>query len=120
MRAVKLEYDQMPWKRFRDNTGLKYKPVKMGNLGFSKFAWEAGVAEAWHSHDQEPQIVFCVSGKVEFGVRDERGDRTETLSAGDVILIEPGVPHRARAIEATEMLIIFSPMNRFDSDAITI
>ncbi|MDB5874513.1 MAG: Cupin domain [Ramlibacter sp.] len=120
MRAVKIEYEKMPWKQFRDNTGLQYKPVKMEGVGFSKYAWKAGVAEAWHVHDQEPQIVFCTSGKVEFGIRDEAGERTETLLPGDVILIQPGVTHRATSIEATEMLIIFSPMNRFDADALII
>lgn len=117
MRAVKLNYDALPWKQFRDNTGLHYKPVKVGHLGFSKFRWAAGVSEQWHSHDQEPQIVLCLSGRVEFGIRDGVSERTETLGPGEVILIEPGVTHRARVDEATELLIMFSPMSRFDADA---
>ncbi len=117
MRAVKLAYDALPWKQFRDNTGLHYKPVKVGGLGFSKFKWAAGVGEAWHKHEQEPQIVLCLSGEVTFGIRDDAGERTETLGPGDVILIEPGVTHRAEVKVETELLIMFSPMNRFDEDA---
>ena len=120
MRAVKIDYDALPWKQFRDNTGLHYKPVKVANLGFSKFRWDAGVAEKWHSHDQEPQILLCLSGRVEFGIRDEAGERMEVLKAGDVMLIQPGVEHRAQVTEPTEMLVMFSPMNRFDADAVIV
>jgi quercetin dioxygenase-like cupin family protein len=118
MQAVKLKYEEMPWKQFRNNTGLHYKPVKVEGVGFSRFRWDIGVDEAWHSHDQETQVIFCVSGRLEFSVDEGQGVRVETLEPGDVMLIERGIRHKARAVEATDLLIIFTPMNRFDADAL--
>lgn len=130
MRAVKIAYDQLDWKPFLTppdrkgggeiNPGLKYKPVKVGDLGFSKFAWTAGATEDWHWHDGVPQIVLCLSGKIEFGVKDGETIRREMITAGDVLAIPPGVPHMAVAIEDTVVVVMWSPMQRFSADAIVI
>jgi quercetin dioxygenase-like cupin family protein len=120
MRAVKIDYDKVDWKQFRTNTGLHYKPIKMGDLGFSRFLWSTGASEAWHSHAEEPQIVLCLSGRIDFGIRDEKGERVEVVRGGDVLAIEPGVEHMAHCIEETELIVIWSPMNRFNADAIAI
>lgn len=120
MRAVKIDYDKVEWKQFRTNKGLRYKPVKLGELGFSRFAWSAGASEDWHSHAEEPQMVHCLSGRIEFGIKDDLSERVETLTAGDVLAIPPGVLHRANAIEDTLIIVFWSPMRRFDADAIVI
>ena len=130
MGAVKIDYDKVEWKPFLTppgrggggtiNPGLRYKPVKVGELGFSKFAWTAGGTEDWHSHDVEPQIVMCLSGKIEFGVKDGDVPRKEMLLPGDVLAIPTGVPHMATAIEDTILVVMWAPMRRFSADAIIV
>jgi mannose-6-phosphate isomerase-like protein (cupin superfamily) len=120
MRALKIKYDEVPWKQFRKNPGLKHKPVKLGHLGFTKNLWTKGASEALHSHKDEPQIVMCLRGKIEFDIIDDQSARKEILTGGDVLVIDPGVQHGARALEETEMLVMWSPMNRFDDDAIIV
>ncbi len=130
MGATKISYDQLEWKPFLTpmdrkgggtvNEGLRYKPIKVGDLGFSKFAWSKDASEDWHWHDGVPQIVVCLSGKIKFGVRDGDVERTEMLTAGGVLAIPPGVQHKADAIEETVVLVMWAPMNRFAADAIVV
>jgi len=57
-----------------------------------------------HSHPHE-QIVFIVSGQIEF----VGGDKSFILLAGDSVLVDGNVEHRARALEDSEVLDVFSP-----------
>jgi quercetin dioxygenase-like cupin family protein len=57
-----------------------------------------------HSHPHE-QIVFIVSGQIEF----VGGDKSFILLAGDSVLVDGNVEHRARALEDSEVLDVFAP-----------
>ena len=117
MRALKIDYDGLPWKTV--GQGVRYKPVVVDGVGASMVAFDAGVSHAPHSHP-DVQIVFCLQGCLEFYVKDADSERTEVVEAGDVLALQPHVLHGARAREASLILTIWSPMSRFLEDAIVV
>ena len=68
--------------------------------------WEfrKGAVAARHSHPHE-QIVVMVEGKLRLGV----GDAETIMGNKDIVVIPPGVPHEAEALEDTVVIDIFSP-----------
>jgi quercetin dioxygenase-like cupin family protein len=57
-----------------------------------------------HSHVNE-QITFILAGALKFTLDDGE----VVVRAGEVLLIPPGVPHAAEAIEDTDDLDVFTP-----------
>jgi quercetin dioxygenase-like cupin family protein len=57
-----------------------------------------------HSHVNE-QITFILAGALRFTLDDGE----VVVRAGEVLLIPPGVPHAAEAIEDTDDLDVFTP-----------
>jgi quercetin dioxygenase-like cupin family protein len=64
----------------------------------------SGAHAAAHEHPHE-QIVFVISGRMEFRI----GDETRTMRAGDVAVIPGGAEHEARFPEDTELIDFFAP-----------
>jgi len=118
MRARKIDYAQVPWKPIADGR-IKYKPVKMDDFGTSEVAFTKGVNEPAHSHP-EGQIVFCLSGRIEFRLTEGGEEHRETLMPGDMLAIPAGVVHGAHAIDETRLYVCWSPMRRFDADAVIV
>jgi len=118
MRARKIDYPQVPWKPIAGGR-IRYKPVKMDGFGTSVVDFEQGVNEPAHSHP-EGQIVYCLSGRIEFRLVEGTEERLEMLTPGDVLAIPAGVVHGANAIEPTQLYVCWSPMARFDADAVVI
>jgi quercetin dioxygenase-like cupin family protein len=58
-----------------------------------------------HLHREHTETFYAISGKVEF----ELEGRTVVLSAGDTLLIPPGVVHTVRCLEPAKMLTLFEP-----------
>ena len=56
-----------------------------------------------HPHDQ---LVYIVSGRLEFGCGSERFEAT----AGDSFVVRGGVEHEARALEPSVVLDVFTPV----------
>jgi len=121
MHALKIDYRNVPWKAIKNgaNTRIRYKPVKLGDFGGSMVSFESGVDEVAHSHP-EGQLVFCIRGRIEFTLVDDGVPRKEMIEAGDVLAIPAGVVHAARSIEETMLIVAWSPMTRFDADAIIV
>lgn len=59
---------------------------------------------ARHSHPHH-QIVYVVRGRIRF----EAEGKTWDLRAGDSVVVDGGVEHQASALEASEVLDIFTP-----------
>ena len=66
---------------------------------------EQGAVVPEHQHESE-QITYILEGALEF----ELEGRKIVVSAGQVLRIPSGVPHRAVALEDTLDLDIFSPI----------
>jgi quercetin dioxygenase-like cupin family protein len=57
-----------------------------------------------HSHPHE-QLVYVVTGRLQF----ENNGKTIELRTGDSVIVEGNVEHRARALEDSEVLDVFTP-----------
>ena len=70
-----------------------------------------------HAHHNE-QLTFVVTGKLRL-LLGAGGEREVVVSAGEVLVIPPHLPHSAEALEDTLDLDVFSPpradwLNRTD------
>jgi dTDP-4-dehydrorhamnose 3,5-epimerase-like enzyme len=75
---------------------------------------KSGTVRGNHYHKIKREYVYVVSGEIRLALQDLETNVREVLeiSAGDLILIQPGVVH-ALEIKKDGMAIEFSP-NRFD------
>ena len=60
-----------------------------------------------HSHENE-QLTYILDGALKFWIGED-GAEEITVSAGEVLLIPSGVPHKAEALEETLDVDVFSP-----------
>jgi quercetin dioxygenase-like cupin family protein len=68
--------------------------------------FEQGWVGARHSHPHH-QLVYVVKGSLRV---DIDGKKTFDVSAGDSFVVDGGVEHQASALEASEVLDVFTPV----------
>ncbi|MFW6192005.1 MAG: cupin domain-containing protein [Gemmatimonadota bacterium] len=68
---------------------------------------DEGAVVPKHAHENE-QLTYILDGALHFWLGEE-GEREVVVRAGEVLHIPSGVPHRARALEDTLDLDVFSP-----------
>lgn len=76
-----------------------------GQVMLVKVKFEKGAVGTAHTH-YHTQTTYVVSGKFEFTV----GGKTQVVSAGDGIYMEPDVLHGCKCLEAGLLIDCFSPM----------
>lgn len=60
----------------------------------------------WHSHTDEDELFMIIQGTFVMDFRD----RTETVRAGEVLIVPKGVEHRPRTLGDEEVwLLLFEP-----------
>lgn len=65
----------------------------------------AGNAAPWHYHEIDDEILYIISGEVEFGV-----DKDEFIAKpGDLVIAGPHVPRRFEALTDAKVLVINAP-----------
>jgi len=71
----------------------------------------------WHSHADEDEMFFVIRGEMRMAFRD----RTETIKAGEFIIVPRGTEHRPGADEECEIMLIepSSVVNTGDGAATT-
>lgn len=79
---------------------LAYSPQLM----LVRHHFEKGWSGARHSHPHH-QLVYVTRGHIRF----EAGGRSWDLRAGDSLVVDGGVEHKAAALEDSEALDIFTP-----------
>ena len=109
MKALFVKYDELPWGEIIK--GIYGKPIIVDKLGASIIKWDKGVEFPPHEHNDE-QINFFLKGKMEWTVTDDSGERTEIVTEGTAIGMEPHVLHSGRALEDSEAVEIYYPSNR--------
>ena len=91
--------------------GRKRSAVHTDGLMMVIFDFEDGPAEApdpLHSHPHE-QISYIASGKVIYFL----GSEQQTLEAGDMVTIPPGVPHAIQTLSQSVRLVdAFAPVRQ--------
>jgi len=60
-----------------------------------------------HAHDNE-QVVYLLEGALRFWLGED-GEEVVEVRAGEVLVIPPGLPHKAEALEDTLDVDVFSP-----------
>ena len=59
----------------------------------------------WHYHEIDDEILYIISGEIEFGV-----DKEEFIAyPGDLVIAGPMVPRRFKALTDSKVLIINAP-----------
>jgi quercetin dioxygenase-like cupin family protein len=103
-RAGHVHADRLDWQEMGDGTWRKilgYAP----DMLMMRNVFEAGTEGPLHSHPHV-QSSFVVSGLFEITI----GGVTERMGPGDGFLVEGGVDHAARCIEAGEVIEVFTPI----------
>ena len=88
--------------------GGRVKFVHAASMTQAYWDFEAGADLKVHSHPHE-QIVNLLEGELEFTL----GEETYLLKPGSVVVCPPNVPHGGKAIKASRVLDIFSPVREY-------
>ena len=109
MKALFVKYDEIPWwEAFK---GVYGKPFVVDKLAATMIKWDKGAKFGPHKHADE-QIDFFLKGKMEWTIKDDSGERTEIVTEGMAVGLEPHVIHGGRALEDSMAVEIYYPSNR--------
>jgi quercetin dioxygenase-like cupin family protein len=99
MKRYQLEYAQQPEQvlSLLDLPAEQNAILKMGTARIQKGDW---VPKQGHSSHEQHEVSVILSGKLEI----ESGGQPGLIQTGDVALIPAGEPHRAQALEDTELI----------------
>ena len=117
MKSLFVKYDEAPW--LEPVPGFKFKPIVIDQLGASVVELTKGVVTTPHEHDDE-QVDILLKGKLNITVKDERGERVESVNAGMAFALEPHVLHGVEALEDSLIIEAWAPAERFRAVAITV
>jgi quercetin dioxygenase-like cupin family protein len=91
---------------FSPEAGLSRQILAHGSkLMLVRHFMEKGWTGLRHSHPHE-QLVYIVRGHIQF----HGGDTTFEARTGDSFVVPGGMEHQASAVEASEVLDIFTPV----------
>ena len=93
-------------RTFEPETGMKRQVLAHSDqLMLVRHYFEKGWVGARHSHPHH-QLVYVVSGAIRVDVAGREFD----VRAGDSFVVDGGVEHQAWALEASEVLDVFTPV----------
>ena len=93
---------ELPRERVTDKIQRRVLAGHQGMIVWWKM--KAGAHAASHRHPHE-QIVWMLSGRMEFRIANER----RSMTAGDIVVIPGNVEHEGIFPEDTEVVDIFAP-----------
>ena len=76
----------------------------------SQVLLEAGCDVPRHAHENE-QLTVVLRGCLEFGIGESEREEIIVARAGEVVHLPSNLAHRARALEETLVLDVFSPVS---------
>ncbi len=100
-----IAWGEMPWEKVTGE--ISRKIITGENEMIAHVLLTKGAVVPEHSHVSE-QITYILEGCLKFQI----GSQEILVSAGQVLVIPSGVPHRAVALEDTLDVDIFSPIRR--------
>ena len=93
-------------RTFEPEPGMKRQVLSHNEqLMLVRHFFEQGWVGARHSHPHH-QLVYVVSG----AIRVDVDGRVFDVRAGDSFVVDGGVEHQASALEASEVLDVFTPV----------
>ena len=91
---------------FTPEPGMKRQVLAHSDqLMLVRHYFEQGWVGARHSHPHH-QLVYVVSG----AIRVDVDGRVSDVRAGDSFVVDGGIEHQASALEASEVLDVFTPV----------
>jgi quercetin dioxygenase-like cupin family protein len=106
LQATRIRWDDMPRERLNDKLERRY--ISGEHITLAQFHLAKGCLVPTHSHPNE-QLSFVMSGSMRFRMGAEGGDVVD-VRGGEVLLIPPGLPHSAEALEDSVVSDSFSPV----------
>lgn len=100
-----FRWDDMPKEKVTDVIARRLvtgERVMLAHVYLKK-----GAVVPRHSHDNE-QITYVLEGGLHFWIGEDEKEEV-VVHAGEVLHIPPNVPHKAKAIEDTLDVDVFSP-----------
>ena len=70
--------------------GVRIHAIGGEQVLMCKVKYDPGKQVPWHKHDDTEQVMFILEGEVEMTIEEE----TETLKAGDVVVVNRGLNHK--------------------------
>jgi quercetin dioxygenase-like cupin family protein len=95
------------WEKVENETLnplISRRMLNCEKMTIARVSLKRGAIVPRHSHVNE-QITFILAGALKFTLDDGE----VMVRAGEVLLIPPGVPHTAEAVEDTDDLDVFTP-----------
>lgn len=89
------------------SSSLERRYLSTETMTIARLFLKKGCLVPLHRHPNE-QIAYILEGKLRFWF-GENDEQSFDVSAGEVLVIPPNVPHRAEALEDTLDLDVFSP-----------
>jgi quercetin dioxygenase-like cupin family protein len=74
----------------------------------SRLELQAGSVVNWHSHHNE-QVTMLLSGRLRFLFGSAEAATEVIIAAGQVMEIEPHLPHRVETLEEAVAIDVFTP-----------
>jgi quercetin dioxygenase-like cupin family protein len=100
-----FRWEDMPKERVTDS--LQRRLITGERMMLAHVYLDKGSVVPRHSHDNE-QLTYILEGALKFWIGED-GEQELVVSAGEVLVIPPNVPHMAEALEDTLDVDIFSP-----------
>ena len=100
-----VAWNEMSWEKV--TSGISRKIISGTNEMIAHVLLVKGAIVPEHSHVSE-QITYVLEGALKFRIAGEE----LVVSAGQVLVIPPSVPHEAVALEDTLDVDIFSPIRQ--------
>jgi quercetin dioxygenase-like cupin family protein len=98
-------WKEMEWEKVTD--GISRKIITGENVMIAQIHLAKGAVVPEHSHLSE-QMSYVIEGSLEFTM----GGRTRVVTAGEVLVVPPHLPHKVIALEDTLSADIFSPIRQ--------
>ena len=106
LQATRIRWDDMPRERLNDKLERRY--VNGEHVTLAQFHLAKGCLVPTHAHPNE-QISHVLSGWLRFRTGPEGKDVVD-VRGGEVLMIPPGLPHSAEALEDSVVADAFSPV----------
>lgn len=100
-----FRWDALPREEVTDEIARKL--ITGERMMMAHVYLDEGSVVPTHAHENE-QLTYILEGALHFWIGEE-GEREIVVREGEVLHIPPNVPHRAKALEDTLDLDVFSP-----------
>jgi quercetin dioxygenase-like cupin family protein len=86
--------------------GVRIHAIGGEQVLLCRVRYDAGKQVPWHAHEDTEQVMFILDGEVEMTIEDE----TQTLRAGDVVVVNRGLHHKLYSENGVTFMEALAPV----------